>query len=322
MTDADQAARRYVRHDRFRKNIAFLLRSKAAPCPSPPSPARLAILPALPSTMADHALPDDLSTIMYRDRNIAYSPMRAPTASSARGLSGVALAPDDAHPHLSDGATSTTTRRVAPVELAWTDLTFDVPSKKSKAAPAPAASSGSSGDETDGAAWAWEPPPMGKDGGVGSDDGLDRVLHRVSGVVRPGEMLAILGSSGAGKSTLLNLLAGRMKSSKACVSGGHVLVNGVKRDFSTFKKLAAYVEQDDSMFATLTVEEQIRFAALLRLPKDMSMERKLLKVDQIIQELGLRKAKDTVIGNQLMKGVSGGERKRCSIGLELVTDPR
>jgi len=146
-------------------------------------------------------------------------------------------------------------------------------------------------------------------------------LEGVSGSIRPGQMLAIMGSSGAGKTTLLNLLAGRLSSSQNCRTEGRVLVNGRKRDFKVFKKVAAYVEQDDSMFAELTVQEQVEFSAMLRLPRTLSPEEKLQRVDDIIGELGLAKVRHTLVGNALRRGISGGERKRLNVGIELVTDP-
>eukprot|EP00189_Rhodosorus_marinus_P012759 CAMPEP_0184738390 /NCGR_PEP_ID=MMETSP0315-20130426/1043_1 /TAXON_ID=101924 /ORGANISM="Rhodosorus marinus, Strain UTEX LB 2760" /LENGTH=689 /DNA_ID=CAMNT_0027206073 /DNA_START=198 /DNA_END=2267 /DNA_ORIENTATION=- len=148
-----------------------------------------------------------------------------------------------------------------------------------------------------------------------------QILSGVSGAVFPGQMLAIMGSSGAGKTTLLNLLAGRLTSSKNVRTEGGVLVNGRKRDYSTFKRLSAYVEQDDNMFAEVTVSEQIEFSANLRLPKNHGEKQRKQKAQDIITELGLSQVKDSFIGNELKRGVSGGERKRVNIGTELVTDP-
>eukprot|EP00188_Purpureofilum_apyrenoidigerum_P002320 Plantae.Rhodophyta-Purpureofilum_apyrenoidigerum.ctg24313.p1 GENE.Plantae.Rhodophyta-Purpureofilum_apyrenoidigerum.ctg24313~~Plantae.Rhodophyta-Purpureofilum_apyrenoidigerum.ctg24313.p1 ORF type:complete len:660 (-),score=140.77 Plantae.Rhodophyta-Purpureofilum_apyrenoidigerum.ctg24313:124-2103(-) len=148
------------------------------------------------------------------------------------------------------------------------------------------------------------------------------VLNGVSGEVYPGQILAIMGSSGAGKTTLLNLLAGRLTSSSNIETSGSVMVNGRKRDYSVFKRISAYVEQDDNMFAEVTVTEQIRFSANLRLPKQKFNEKqRQAKADTIITELGLSHVKDSYIGNDLKRGVSGGERKRVNIGTELVTDP-
>jgi len=147
------------------------------------------------------------------------------------------------------------------------------------------------------------------------------ILKSMNGDVRPGQMLAIMGSSGAGKTTLLNLLAGRLSSSKNVETGGEVLVNGQERDFKTFGKYAAYVEQSDNMFEKLTVEEQIRFSADLRLPMKVGKERRQVKLDEIINELGLRNVKGSMIGGESTRGVSGGEKRRVNIGTELVTSP-
>mgnify|MGYP001319860274 CR=1 FL=1 len=81
------------------------------------------------------------------------------------------------------------------------------------------------------------------------------------------------------------------------------------------------VLQHDVFYAELTVRETITLSALLRLPQSMPREAKLQRVEDIITELGLRKCADTVVGNDLLRGVSGGERKRCNIGTELVVDP-
>lgn len=198
-----------------------------------------------------------------------------------------------------------------PVDLVWRDLTFDVPlprTKKSSAEGTPAGTASSSDSN------GYEPSPV--------RPGMRRVLHGLSGQVRTGQVLAIMGASGSGKTTLLNLLSGRNKSSKKCVSGGKIFVNGSSRDYATFPHLAKFVEQDDTtMFAELTVREQIMYAARLALPGTVSEAQKLARVDRIIQELSLTKCKDTYIGSEIVRGVSGGERRRTAIGVELVTDP-
>lgn len=206
---------------------------------------------------------------------------------------------------------SVTAREAAvPVDLVWRDLTFDVPLRKTKkkGATSPeelAATTTSTGHE----------PTQIK-------SGLRRVLHGLSGQVRTGQVLAIMGASGSGKTTLLNLLSGRMKSTNRCVSGGKIFVNGQSRDYETFPQIAKFVEQDDTtMFAELTVREQILFSARLALPGSITEIQKVSRVDKIIQELGLTKAKDTYIGSEIVRGVSGGERRRAAIGVELVTDP-
>eukprot|EP00889_Picochlorum_renovo_P006098 jgi/Picre1/33128/NNA_008454.t1 len=84
---------------------------------------------------------------------------------------------------------------------------------------------------------------------------------------------------------------------------------------------AAYVTQDEVLIGTLTVEETLLFAARLRLPMSMAASEKKKIVDSVIQELGLESVKNTYIGNWHIRGVSGGQRRRVSIGCELVTSP-
>jgi ABC-type multidrug transport system ATPase subunit len=146
---------------------------------------------------------------------------------------------------------------------------------------------------------------------------MKRILHHVDGSVSPGEMVAILGPSGSGKTTLLNLLAGRVSSG---VVTGSILANGEKRSKFYYTNMA-YVEQDDLMFATLTVFETLLVAARLRLPRSFSKESKLQRVDEVIQELGLNPCRNTYIGGPELRGISGGERKRTAIAVELLRNP-
>jgi ABC-type multidrug transport system ATPase subunit len=144
-----------------------------------------------------------------------------------------------------------------------------------------------------------------------------RILDHVDGAVAAGEMVAILGPSGSGKTTLLNILAGRVFKG---VLSGSIMANGSKRTKSYYTN-TAYVEQDDLMFATLTVAETLRIAALLRLPKVMSKAQKLERVEEVIQELGLFPCRNTYIGGPEIRGISGGERKRTAIAVELLHNP-
>ncbi|KAJ1801592.1 hypothetical protein LPJ59_000157 [Coemansia sp. RSA 2399] len=154
---------------------------------------------------------------------------------------------------------------------------------------------------------------------VKTKDGVRRILHSVSGNIYPGEVVAIMGSSGAGKTTLLNVLAGRIQGGKLY---GNIKFNGSKRNPHDFKRILAYVEQDDLMHATLSVKETLTVSAKLRLPsKKYTYEEKKQRVDDVMRQMRLSHVADTRIGDAGMRGVSGGERKRVSIGIELVTDP-
>ena len=129
-----------------------------------------------------------------------------------------------------------------------------------------------------------------------------------------------MGASGAGKTTLLNALCGRIKQDRDCrLNGERVLNDIMPLDAETFSRFGAYVMQDDMLFEYFTVREALEFAAMMKL--NLSQEDRTERVDEIIEELGLQDCQGTAIGGELRKTISGGERKRTSIGVELITDP-
>ncbi|XP_036310626.2 broad substrate specificity ATP-binding cassette transporter ABCG2 [Pipistrellus kuhlii] len=142
------------------------------------------------------------------------------------------------------------------------------------------------------------------------------ILTNINGIMRPG-LNAILGPTGGGKSSLLDVLAAR-KDPKGL--SGDVLINGAPQT-ANFKCNSGYVVQDDVVMGTLTVRENLQFSAALRLPSTMKNHEKNERINKVIQELGLAKVADSKVGTQFTRGVSGGERKRTSIGMELITDP-
>ncbi|KAK3256822.1 hypothetical protein CYMTET_34063 [Cymbomonas tetramitiformis] len=145
------------------------------------------------------------------------------------------------------------------------------------------------------------------------------ILDNVSGEVYPKQLLALMGPSGSGKTSLLNSLAGRVPQTKNAVLTGTHLVNG--NSGVNMSKVSAYVLQDDALFALSTVFETLMFTAQLRLPGDLSVKAKEERVMEVITELNLIEATHTSIGNDRVRGVSGGERKRVSIGTELLHKP-
>lgn len=149
-----------------------------------------------------------------------------------------------------------------------------------------------------------------------------KILSKLSGEVRAGELCCIIGSSGAGKTSLLNILAGRSGYSSKFNIVGNVGINNKVIDPLTFRNNIAYVMQDNALFATLTPKEVLRFSAKLRLPKETTRQEIHGKVYNIIKTLHLRDCQDTYIGSILTKGISGGEKKRTSIGIELITEPK
>lgn len=127
-----------------------------------------------------------------------------------------------------------------------------------------------------------------------------------------------MGSSGAGKTSLLNIVAGRTNSPLEV--SGSVKANGIDINKLDFTKLSAFVTQEDVMLPFLTIRETLTYAALLRLP--ISIEEVKKKVDNLLFELRLERIADNMIGNVLYKGISGGEKKRVSIALELLSEPQ
>jgi ABC-type multidrug transport system ATPase subunit len=144
------------------------------------------------------------------------------------------------------------------------------------------------------------------------------ILKGISGMVKPGETMAIMGTSGSGKTSCLDILAGRYKTG---LVSGSVLINGKVPNRSEFKKISGYVDQEETLMPTLTVYETLLYSALLRLPRNMSKEAKQLRVQETMVELGLEHLANTKIGYAGKRGISGGEKRRVSIAIELVTNP-
>lgn len=143
------------------------------------------------------------------------------------------------------------------------------------------------------------------------------ILNGITGMVPPGEILAVLGPSGSGKSTLLNALAGRLEKHSYT---GTILANNKKLSKPVLKR-TGFVTQDDVLYPHLTVRETLVFCSLLRLPKTLTKNEKIALVESVIHELGLVKCENTIIGNGFIRGVSGGERKRVSIAHEMLINP-
>ncbi|RRT45258.1 hypothetical protein B296_00040030 [Ensete ventricosum] len=142
------------------------------------------------------------------------------------------------------------------------------------------------------------------------------ILGGVSGMVSPGEMLVVLGPSGSGKSTLLSILAGRLQGKHS----GAVLANG-RRLTKPVLRRTGFVTQDDVLYPHLTVRETLVFCAMLRLPRTVAKEEKVAAAEAVMSELGLCKCADTPVGSPFVRGISGGERKRVSIGHEMLLNP-
>eukprot|EP00557_Chaetoceros_sp_GSL56_P014797 CAMPEP_0176487054 /NCGR_PEP_ID=MMETSP0200_2-20121128/5910_1 /TAXON_ID=947934 /ORGANISM="Chaetoceros sp., Strain GSL56" /LENGTH=590 /DNA_ID=CAMNT_0017883823 /DNA_START=63 /DNA_END=1832 /DNA_ORIENTATION=+ len=158
---------------------------------------------------------------------------------------------------------------------------------------------------------------------VTKKDGVRELLRNVWGEVPGKEITAIMGPSGAGKTSLLNILAGRARSKGNLKISADVRLNNYAVDPTSLevRKQIAFVAQDDSLPATATPREAIRFSAKLRLPRSTTDFELDSLTDKMLNALGLTHCADTYIGGALLKGISGGERKRTSVGVELVTKP-
>ncbi|MEM1000792.1 MAG: ATP-binding cassette domain-containing protein [Bacteroidota bacterium] len=132
-----------------------------------------------------------------------------------------------------------------------------------------------------------------------------------------GQMVAIMGASGSGKSTLLNVLNGNYRPSR-----GKVLINGreLHGNLDDFKGMIGYVPQDDLLIEELTVYQNLYFNAKL-VHRDKSPEELDVLVMKVLTDLGLTQTRDLRVGNPLQKTISGGQRKRLNIGLELLRTP-
>ncbi|KAI3839919.1 hypothetical protein MKX03_025184 [Papaver bracteatum] len=142
------------------------------------------------------------------------------------------------------------------------------------------------------------------------------LLNDISGEAKEGEILAILGPSGSGKTTLIDALEISKESLK-----GSVTMNGETLEPGVLKMISAYVMQDDLLYPMLTVEETLMFSAEFRLPRSLSKAKKMERVQTVIDELGLRDAANTIIGDEGHRGISGGERRRVSIGVDIIHNP-
>lgn len=127
--------------------------------------------------------------------------------------------------------------------------------------------------------------------------GSRTILDSISGSVKPGQVMAIMGASGAGKSTFLDILARKRKRGNV---SGTTLVNGREVKDEEFKSVMGFVDQEDTLMSTLTVYETVLYSALLRLPREMSYEAKKFRTMETMNELGILGIKDLRIGDSGM----------------------
>ncbi|KAL3839675.1 hypothetical protein ACJIZ3_024266 [Penstemon smallii] len=144
------------------------------------------------------------------------------------------------------------------------------------------------------------------------------LMRSVTGKILPGRISAVMGPSGAGKTTFLSAVAGKIR---GCTISGSILINGRPDSIHCYKKIIGFVPQDDIVHGNLTVEENLRFSARCRLSADMPKADKVLVVERVIESLGLQGVRDSLVGTVEKRGISGGQRKRVNVGLEMVMEP-
>lgn len=149
---------------------------------------------------------------------------------------------------------------------------------------------------------------------VRSGRGAKTIADNISLTIEPGEFTAIIGGSGAGKTTLLNCLSGMTD-----FDSGDVFINGesIKSNSRSIKSLIGYVPQNDIVYDNLTLERMLYHSAKLRMPKDTGREEIMKKIDETLELVELTEHRKTVISR-----LSGGQKKRASIAVELLASPK
>ncbi|KAL8901093.1 MAG: hypothetical protein Q9207_005380, partial [Kuettlingeria erythrocarpa] len=151
------------------------------------------------------------------------------------------------------------------------------------------------------------------------------ILKPVTTVFEPGVLNVIMGPSGSGKTSLLNLMANRLHDSLSTSykTNGEMKFNNATVFAEVVTSICSYVcQDDDALLPCLTVRENLQFAAGLRLPKHLSKQQKRQRAESVLLKLGLKDCADNLVGNDLVKGISGGEKRRVSVAIQILTDPR
>ncbi|CAG7981755.1 unnamed protein product [Penicillium olsonii] len=166
------------------------------------------------------------------------------------------------------------------------------------------------------------------------------LINSISGDAQHGELIALMGPSGCGKTTLLNVLARRAASSGAKVTG-ETYVNNSQVDSKNFQRMTSYVEQEDALIGSLTVQETLKFASDLSLTRyvncsaeiplittctdcksSVSKHQRMERVRTLLEAFGIQKQANTIVGTPIRKGISGGQKRRVSVASQLITCPK
>ena len=151
------------------------------------------------------------------------------------------------------------------------------------------------------------------------------ILQPLSTSFEPGKINVIMGPSGSGKTSLLQSLANRLSNTlfSRYQTSGKITFNGAEAHGDVLRSIISFVTQeDDALMPALTVRETLQFAAGLRLPPWMSSEQKRKRAEEVLLKMGLKDCADNIIGSELKKGISGGQKRRVSIAIQILTEPR
>jgi ABC-type multidrug transport system ATPase subunit len=164
---------------------------------------------------------------------------------------------------------------------------------------------------------------------VDTKDGEKQILSNVDGCVEKGcplslllisgQLLALMGPSGCGKTTMLNILSRRLTGSSV---RGEQFLAGAPFDDATLRAMSTYVEQEDHLIGSLTVQETIEFAAKLALPGHVGRRERKERTEEMLRDFGLGSVKNTKIGTPLQRGISGGQKRRVTTASQLITLPK
>lgn len=145
------------------------------------------------------------------------------------------------------------------------------------------------------------------------------IVNNASGVFPHSSLIAVMGPSGTGKTSLVNAITG--KHAYYGTRTGSVKINGHEQDFANLRSEVGFVPQEDIVNEVLTVRDNLFYSARLRLPASTTRNEIIETVDAIVEMLGLERVQHTVVGSASQKGISGGQKKRVNIGMELVSKP-
>ena len=151
------------------------------------------------------------------------------------------------------------------------------------------------------------------------------ILQPIRTKFEPGLLNVIMGPSGSGKTSLLNLMGRRLHSSISTKykPNGNMYINGAVPSEAVIRSVCAFVcQDDDALLPFLTVRENLRFAAGLRLPNHLTKTEKNQRAETILLRMGLRDCADNLVGGELVKGISGGEKRRVTIAVQILRDPK